>query len=116
MYAALLSSEAVSEMNTPSPLAEVSVIASTLNSLNVVSAVTLYIIESAASARAIVAVTDVQKGKFPFVVSEVPCAIPLAPMANDALAADKPVNCVVGTPKGAPPLLGPNRSTSPLVP
>lgn len=29
---------------------------------------------------------------------------------------DKPVNCVVGTPKGAPPLLGPNRSTSPLVP
>ena len=27
-----------------------------------------------------------------------------------------PVNCVVGTPKGAPPLLGPNRSTSPLVP
>ena len=116
MYAAFPSSEAVSEINTPSPLAVVSVIASMLNILNVVSAVTLYIIESAASARAIVDVTLVQKGKFPFVVSAVPSAIPLAPIDNDALAADKPVNCVVGTPKGLLPLRGPNRMISPFVP
>jgi len=60
------------DIETPSPLTEVSVIASMLNTLNVVFDVTLNIIEFAASARAIVAVTLVQNGMSPFVVSPVP--------------------------------------------
>ena len=84
--------------------------------MNVRSDVDRYIIELAKSVLAIVPLTDVVKGRLPFVVSEVPCAIPEAPILRLAVAADKPLACVAGTPNGAPELSGPNRISSVFVP
>jgi len=103
-------------MNTPSPLTDVSVIASTLNTLNVVSDVTLNIMEFAASARAIVDVTVVQKGMSAVVVSPAPSANAELAAVIELEAAAKPFNCAVGTPKGTEPLAGPRSSNSPVVP
>ena len=61
------------DMKTPSPLTEVSVTALTLNTLNVVSDVTLNIMELAALAAVIPPpVTTVQKGSAAAVTAPVP--------------------------------------------